>query len=99
MKVEIDTSELLSHLVKIRTDNELMDRALLGLQSMKVFYEDLIENEDEETRKILKYIEAEYSQLKSPLLKINPHDIRQILKNFDEVAKTLKNTAYEWCLK
>jgi LPS sulfotransferase NodH len=63
---------------------------------LEVTYEAFVSDPDEETRHILQFLDIEqFAPLTSPLVKINSDSLTELIDNYDEVARTLKGTAFE----
>jgi hypothetical protein len=99
-RIELREDRLLRDLQKLEQQNESWVTEAKGLPYMRTTYEDFVANKDHELRRMLEFVDVEFrADLQSPLVKVNPDNIRDIITNYDSVAATLKGTAYEWCLQ
>jgi hypothetical protein len=62
----------------------------------EVSYESFLARKEEETRRLLDFLGiARYVPLTSRLVKQNPDSLRDILENYDEIARALRGTPFE----
>ena len=48
--------------------------------------------------RVVEFLGLEPAELSSPLVKLNPDDLSQVVENFDEVQACLAQTRFAWCL-
>lgn len=72
-------------------------RAMLGGQRYcEVTYESFLARKEAETRRLLDFLGVErFVPLTSRLVKQNPDSLRDILENYEEIARALRGTAFE----
>jgi hypothetical protein len=62
----------------------------------EVSYESFLARKEEETRRLLGFLGIpRYAPLTSRLVKQNPDSLRDILENYDEIARALRGTPFE----
>ena len=66
---------------------------------LDVYYENLVNNQEEETVKILRFLGAQQMNLKSQLKKQNPEKLKNLISNYEEVRGKVKDTEYSFWLK
>jgi sulfotransferase family protein len=67
-----------------------------GRPCCEVFYETFLAQKEEETRRLLDFLGiSRYAPLTSRLVKQNPDSLRDILENYDEIARALRGTSFE----
>lgn len=72
---------------------------LRGQRLLELVYEDDIERDPMAAyRKVCAFLGIEPVAVQVRLQKLNPHPIRELVENFDEVAAVLKGTPYAWML-
>jgi LPS sulfotransferase NodH len=93
-KITLDCEDLVARLDKIEREKEQL-RGFTDGEALHVTYEQVLENGQREFRRMLSYIEVDDDRtLHSPLVKINPNSIRDIVSNYEEVEKVLMQSAY-----
>lgn len=98
-QIELRADRLLRDLERLELDNEAWMPLVEGMPYLRTTYEDFVANKDGELRRLLEFLDVAYVEdLDSPLVKVNPDDIRQIVTNYDAVEAALKGTKFEWCL-
>ncbi len=100
-KIYLPTRFLFYRLKKLARKIKYWDsRFFLSKNYYKIFYEDVLNDTKLHMHKILKFLEVKDNiRLSSSLRKINPEKIENILINYEEVEKLLKDSPYEWCLR
>jgi hypothetical protein len=99
-QIALREDRLLKDLRKLEQQNEAWVAEAKGLPYMRTTYEDFVANKEQELQRMLEFLDVEFRpDLQSPLVKVNPDDIRSIITNYDAVADTLRGTPYEWCLQ
>lgn len=94
-KVRIDTKHLLRHLQAIAGEQLLWRRIFSKLRSIEVFYEDVVKDKPAQLARIEQFLGVGHEELATPVVKINPDDMRQYVENYDEVASCLRGTEFE----
>jgi hypothetical protein len=98
--VTLEVEKLLETLLKIEAINQSWPRLVGTSHYIRVIYEDLVKHRAREIGRVLEFLGIENDrELESPLVKLNPTDLRQAIANYDEVARALKGTAFERCLE
>jgi hypothetical protein len=93
-KITLDCGDLVARLDKIGKENEQL-RGFTDGEALQVTYEQVLENGQQEFRRMLSFIDVDEDRtLNSPLVKINPNSIRDIVSNYGDVERTLKNSTY-----
>jgi hypothetical protein len=68
---------------------------VFGAPLLEVEYESLTADFELEMHKVMKFIEIdELIPLTSDFVKVNPDSLEEIIENYDEVKRTLKNTEF-----
>ena len=98
-RVKVDAADLLRSLQKVEERNLKWERLVGSNPSMKVFYEDMVEDMAGELDRMTDFLGLpRQSGLEPPTVKLNSAAIADIVINYDEVAEHLKGTAFEECL-
>jgi LPS sulfotransferase NodH len=93
--IELDVSTLVHRLRGISSEEGAWDSLLLGHSRVhKVCYEDFIDDRPAVTRKLLQFLGLRYTELNSPLEKVNASDMRHLISNYGEVEKALRATPF-----
>lgn len=99
-QIELREDRLLRDLEKLDQQNELWVDEVKGLPYMRTTYEDFVRSKEQELSRMLEFLDVPFvADLQSPLVKVNPDDIRSILTNYGAIEKLLTGTKYEWCLR
>lgn len=94
--VRLDPATIISDLDAIRTEDAAWKNQLTGdIPNIEIIYEDYIRDIENQNRRILEFLGVRTLPLTSDLKKVNPDDLSQSIKNFDEVTSVLKGTRYE----
>lgn len=98
-RITLDENKLLKHLERIDRANQKWIRETSGLPYLQISYESYVSDKEEELKRMLTFLDVEYlPNLTSPLTKVNPDDIQQILINYEAVERVLAGSRFEWCL-
>jgi len=99
IKVPISTKSLIGDLERIRQDGTRWAQ-IFGNNAnyIQVSYESFVNNKQDESRRLLDFLNVEYTQVDSPLVKLNSDDLSQIIENYQDVRTCLKDTNFEYCL-
>ena len=99
LKINIRSDNILNILAKHKTYIQETEKALIGRNVLKLNYEDDIENDPKKAYlRICDFIGIKPQKVVVNLFKTNPFPLPDIIINFAEIERTLKNTAYEWML-
>jgi LPS sulfotransferase NodH len=95
--LEIDPDQFEKYLEERRqADQELDDFiAELDLPKMKVEYEDLLLNRDQEIKKLLNFIRVTPKQLQGRTLKNTQDNLQEVVLNFNELRDRYTGSVYE----
>ena len=98
-KIHLPTENLLKELSKLENENDRWEKLFTNLPYYKAYYEAFVADKENESRKLLSFLEIEeFCELSTPIVKINPDRLEDILVNYNELENLLSNTEYEWCL-
>jgi hypothetical protein len=80
-------------------DGELI-RYVTDLQrpTLSLYYEDLLKDKDDVVRRTLTFLDAPIRLLQGSSIKNTEDDLRQAIRNFDELKARLTGTKYEWMI-
>jgi LPS sulfotransferase NodH len=94
-KVTIQTAGLIKRLTKLEEEKTRW-RDLVGdrLPMMRVSYEDFVRDGQACGRDMLQFIGVTPQPLGSQLSKLNPDQLREIVENYEEVARHLAATPF-----
>ena len=67
----------------------------LGMDLLVMYYEDMLNAEDQFFRQILSFLEVPLMQTSSSMIKHTSDDLSEVINNFDEVLDHYRNTEYE----
>ena len=98
-KITISSCNIIKKLVLHKTRIQETEKALMGRNVLKLNYEDDIENDPKKAYlRICDFIGIKPQKVVVDLFKTNPFPLPDIIINFAEIERTLKNTTYEWML-
>lgn len=93
--ITLDPSTLVQRLQNVSREEQAWDELLRGHSAVhKLSYEDFVESRAAVTQGLLQFLELGYATLSSTLEKLNPSDLRQLIRNYDEVEAVLKPTPF-----
>ncbi len=93
--VEIDTKKLLSSLEHIEAANSNWERLIRGNSYLKVYYEDFVSDRAEQLNQITDFLRVpRNSTLVPPTVKLNPDKLEEVILNYAEVVKTIRDTRF-----
>lgn len=96
VKIHIDPKQLVMELNKRTNEVQQQKKRFSGCPCHEVYYEDFIVNRDEESRRLLGFLDVEdTTSLSSDLVKINPDSLGDVIENYEEVYAVLRGTPYE----
>jgi hypothetical protein len=99
IKIHLPTENLLKKLSELENENNKWEKLFTHSPYYKAYYEAFVTDKDNESRKLLSFLDiTEFGQLSTPIVKINPDKLKDILDNYTELKNLLSNTKYEWCL-
>jgi LPS sulfotransferase NodH len=91
---------LVKELSRLREEGSRWEDRLSSLPYMQVDYESLMSNRGAEEQRILEFVGAEKAaELTSPFTKLAAKGVKEMIQNYDEVARELCGTEFEWCLE
>lgn len=92
-------SSLIAHMDSVEQNFTQLSSLLSGLPLLELVYEDHIENNPTDAyHSVCQFLDVEPSVAEVQLKKTNPGPIKDLVSNYDEVAKALSHTPYEWML-
>lgn len=96
VKFRLPTNNLLNELDRLEREKATWETTLAGLLCLDVSYESFADNMTSAAPRILEYlgVDPDY-RLHSPLVKINPDSLTDVLENYDDVEAVLRGTSYE----
>ena len=99
-KFALPTGALLKRLDRIQAENKAWEELFHGYDKYKkITYEDFADDNDKTLREILSFLDQAHRSLHSPLVKISPDKLDDIISNVDEVERRLRGSPYEHCLQ
>jgi hypothetical protein len=94
--VVMPAEQLQRTLQKITDQDAVWRKKLARLNPLSITYESLVEDFDSVSAAILGFLEVDESVgLQSPLRKINTDNLRQVIKNYDDVKGALAGSKFE----
>ncbi len=95
-KVALPTHDLINRMDIIAADNRNWESIKNKLPYLQIDYDDYVANPTEHNKQMLEFLGVSTDiSIQSPLVKVTPNDLRQVIANFDEVANIIKGTEYE----
>jgi LPS sulfotransferase NodH len=95
-KVFVDSKNILPRMKNMLKEREGIRNIFSRNASVELPYEDFFSNYKEVSQKVFSFLGLEDVTLEFPNLeKINPEAVKQIIENYDEIAKTLKGTPFQ----
>lgn len=92
----INANALLEELNILNQIQKKLHEIVANLDVKTIYYEDLIENKDIILNDLLNYLDISNNFiLNSTLQKLNSNDLKQVIKNYDEIESILKNTKFK----
>lgn len=77
----------------------LLEELLIGERMLELIYEDdLLEDPQHGHRKVCEFLKLECGQPTVNFVRSTPFSLREIVVNFDDVVRTLRDTPYAWML-
>lgn len=98
-KVAIDWTErpLIDHLNQFEADFAQAEAVLRPFPTLNLEYEmDILPNPKIGFGKVCRFLGLPVNEGEVRYGRSNPYPLRQLIRNYEEVAKTLKNTPFEW---
>jgi len=94
--LRLPPEELLALLVQREREIDRYRALFQDRPCCEVSYESFLARKEEETRRLLAFLGiSRYAPLTSRLVKQNPDSLRDILENYDEIARALRGTPFE----
>jgi len=95
----IDTGTLLHDLNRVDQEQRMWAEKLRGRTNyLEVVYENYLANKDTGNEAMLDFLGVRRVPVASALHKINPDNLGQLIRNYDQVMDVLKGSKYEGCL-
>lgn len=99
-KILLSIDDLEKTLDIISSQNNIWEEILASkVPYIKITYESFLRNNPKEIGRILAFLNLDLEELKSPLVKINPDTLKDIVENYEEIREHLEKSPYKWCLK
>jgi len=96
VKIQLDLKNVIKELNARLNEIDIQRERYASCTYKEIFYEDFIENQAEESIKLLDFIGADSKHLlKSTLVKINPDSLKQVVENYEEIERALKGSPLE----
>jgi LPS sulfotransferase NodH len=96
IKISLKTFRLKARLKNISRQVDVYRSMFKDIPYLEITYENFVANRDEETRRLLGFLEIDMRvPLISDLVKLNPETLADVIENYDQVAQTLEGTAFE----
>jgi len=92
--VVIEPSGLLRRIEEIAAETERWKQRLQGVDYMELVYEDYVADSVPWNTLLQKFVGVDPRPLTSDLEKVNPDDLRKVIRNFDEVADALRHSQF-----
>ncbi len=97
--LNVPVADLERQLTRIQLQTmELRKMFQCSVPYMAVTYEGYVANPEAEQQPMLDFLAVGPADLRSPLVKLNPDKLSQVVANFDEVRGCLTGTPFEPCL-
>ena len=94
-RIAVDTHRLEAELEAIEEEMARWRERLKPLRPMDLCYEDFVANREMETRRLLKYLDvSEHHDLTSQLVQLSPTLIKDLVVNYDELERVLRETRF-----
>lgn len=95
-KVHLTPRKVKSSLVYLTQQVQKYRRIFADNPYLEVAYESFVAHQNYETQRILQFLRIEpFVPLTSPLVKINPDSLSDLIENYEEIARTLHGTTFE----
>jgi hypothetical protein len=99
-QVTLNPEKMMRSLHVIEKDNQAILATFQPLEHMFFTYEDFVMNRGNLHTNILEYIGVNSNvQLTSPLKKLNPDRLQEIVTNYDQVSRRLLDSPFAYCLQ
>jgi hypothetical protein len=92
--IQLNTKKLLNDLKRIKREQDKIDTLLVGFQGFDIEYENFRSSKTSIMKDLQKKLGVDSLELSSNNKKINPDRIEDIIINYDEVYKILKDTSF-----
>lgn len=99
VSVDREQKSFLQFLEKYDEMFALLDELLEGERVLELVYEDdLLDDPQQGYRKVCEFLNLAWEPSSVNFVRTNPFPLREILVNFEEVARALRGTPYAWML-
>lgn len=93
----VDPRKAIASMRKAREVFESNDKAFANHPRLQITYENLIDGQglqEGARRRICDFLGVQQLPMKSPIMKINPESLRDMITNYDELAKAVSRTEF-----
>ena len=98
-KINVPITDLIKNLEKINQDNRRWESLFANTGNyLQVSYESFVKNRTDETEKMCSFLDVEFQQIQSSLVKLNPDSLKDIIENYQQVESQLSGSEFEWAL-
>jgi LPS sulfotransferase NodH len=99
-KIFLEPSLVLSRLNHLERSNQAVLKTFQSLNHLLITYEDFVINKNNLHAQMLDYIGVDSTiPLSSPLKKLNPDSLQEIVMNYDQLSSRLIKSPYAYCLR
>ena len=94
---KVDPAKAIAAMRKARAEYEACDRAFARHPVLHVTYETLIDGQgltEGSEQRICDFLGVEQLPLRSPIMKINPESLRDMVTNYDELAEAVRRSEF-----
>lgn len=97
-RVVVDVKEMFKDFKRTENWIKSAETQFSNHRMINVFYDELKDNQQITMNKVFEFLEVSTHEVESKLRKQNPEKYIDLIKNFEEVKMSLKDTSYEWFL-
>lgn len=95
-KIHLPPRKVKTSLVYLTQQVQKYRRIFADNPYLEVTYESFVAHQDYETQRILQFLQIEpFIPLTSPLVKINPDSLPELIENYEEITRVLRGTTFE----
>lgn len=99
IRINVSPRNVLQSLENLHKEEKDLEKAIDGLNTIQITYEDLKKNMHNECSKILSFLDVDFqAKLTTKLVKINPDNLKEVIENYEEVARVIENSPFSFCL-
>ena len=96
--IYLDPKECLALLEKMEEEYDKARKSLDAKNHLTIFYEDLVSRKEATLYSIQKFLQVPPCKLLSLLRQQNPEPLCELISNYDDLAKSLKGSRWEYLL-